>query len=165
MFGPDVADKYASAVTKNLGLGCDSRPCSACNFLIVNLSSLVMANQACRPWECRNPQILVDQLTLSQPRGADYAHQIMMTPLDFQTFRWPCLYVLKSSFYNLLNNSQENHFTYTKICWKANLINRSRHPMRNTIKFVIVERVKCVKVCAHSICACNTIQFIIPRFL
>ena len=96
MFGPDVADKYASAVTKNLGLGCDSRPCSACNFLIVNLSSLVMANQACRPWECRNPQILVDQLTLSQPGGADYAHHItssnpgfsdLPTALPIHTFK------------------------------------------------------------------------------
>ena len=29
------------------------------------------------PW---HPQILADQLTLSQPRGADYAHQIMLAP-------------------------------------------------------------------------------------
>ena len=37
------------------------------------------------PWQ---PQILVDQLTLCQPRGggADYAHQIILAPLDFQTF-------------------------------------------------------------------------------
>ena len=31
-----------------------------------------------------------DQLTLSQPRVADYAHQITLAPLDFQTFRRPC---------------------------------------------------------------------------
>jgi uncharacterized Zn-finger protein len=36
------------------------------------------------PW---HPQILADQLTLSKPRGADYAHQII---LDFQTFRRLC---------------------------------------------------------------------------
>ena len=34
---------------------------------IVGLSSLGV------PW---HPQFLADQLTLSQPRGADYAHQI-----------------------------------------------------------------------------------------
>jgi hypothetical protein len=39
------------------------------------------------PW---HPQILADQLTLSQPRGADYAHQIILTPSDFQTFQRPC---------------------------------------------------------------------------
>ena len=39
------------------------------------------------PW---HPKILADQLTLSQPRGADYAHQIILEPWDFQTFRWPC---------------------------------------------------------------------------
>ena len=33
------------------------------------------------------PQILADQLTLFQPRGADYAHQIVLAPPDFQTFR------------------------------------------------------------------------------
>ena len=38
----------------------------------------------------RHPQILADQLTLSQPRGADYAHQIILAPPDFQTFRRPC---------------------------------------------------------------------------
>jgi hypothetical protein len=40
------------------------------------------------PW---HPQILVDQLTLSQPRGADYTLQIILAPPDFQTFRRPCL--------------------------------------------------------------------------
>ena len=30
-------------------------------------------------------------VTLSQPRGADYAHQILLAPPDFQTFRRPCL--------------------------------------------------------------------------
>ena len=38
-----------------------------------------------------HPQILADQLTLSQPRGADYANQIILTPPDFQTFRRPWL--------------------------------------------------------------------------
>ena len=38
------------------------------------------------PW---HPHFLADQLTLSQPRGADYAHQIILAPPDFQTFRWP----------------------------------------------------------------------------
>ena len=31
-------------------------------------------------------QILVDQLTLSQPRGADYANQMILASPDFQTF-------------------------------------------------------------------------------
>ena len=35
----NVADKYASAVSKNLGLGCSSRPCSAGHFLIANLDN------------------------------------------------------------------------------------------------------------------------------
>ena len=35
------------------------------------------------------PQILADQLTLSQPREADYAHQIILAPPDFQTFLRP----------------------------------------------------------------------------
>ena len=35
------------------------------------------------------PRILADQLTLSQPRGADYAQQILLAPPDFQTFRRP----------------------------------------------------------------------------
>ena len=47
-------------------------------------------NQACRLWGCRgvpwHPQILAEQLTLSQPEGADYAHQIILAPPDFQTF-------------------------------------------------------------------------------
>ena len=37
------------------------------------------------PWH-----ILTDQLTLSQPRGADYAHQMILAPPDFLTFRRPC---------------------------------------------------------------------------
>ena len=32
---------------------------------------------------------LISQETLSQPRGADYAHQIMVAPPDFQTFLRP----------------------------------------------------------------------------
>ena len=39
------------------------------------------------PW---HPHILADQLTLSQSRGADYSHQIILAPPDFQTFLRPC---------------------------------------------------------------------------
>ena len=35
-FGLNVAEKYASAVTKKLGLGRDSQLCSSSNFLITN---------------------------------------------------------------------------------------------------------------------------------
>ena len=46
-----------------------------------------LANLAlCVPW---HPQILADQLTLSQQRGADYVHQIILAPLNFQTFLRP----------------------------------------------------------------------------
>ena len=38
------------------------------------------------PW---HSQILADQLTLAQQREADYAHQIILAPPDFQTFRRP----------------------------------------------------------------------------
>ena len=38
------------------------------------------------PW---HPQILADQLTPSQPVGADYAHQIILAPPDFQIFLQP----------------------------------------------------------------------------
>ena len=34
-----------------------------------------------------HPQILADQLTLSQSGGTDYAHLITTGPPDFQTFR------------------------------------------------------------------------------
>ena len=37
------------------------------------------------------PQILADQLTLYPPGGADYAHQMILAPPDFQTFRRPYL--------------------------------------------------------------------------
>ena len=37
-----------------------------------------------------HPQILADPLILSQPRGADYAHQVILAHPDFQTFRRPC---------------------------------------------------------------------------
>ena len=40
------------------------------------------------PWH-KHPQILADQLTLSQPGGADYAHQIIQASPDFQTFLRP----------------------------------------------------------------------------
>ena len=37
MFGPNVADKYASAITNNLGLG----PCSLDHFHIIHATSSV----------------------------------------------------------------------------------------------------------------------------
>ena len=40
MLGPNVADKYSLAVTKNLGLGCKSQPCVAGHFLVMQPSSL-----------------------------------------------------------------------------------------------------------------------------
>jgi hypothetical protein len=46
------------------------------------------------PW---HPQILADQLTLSQPGeggGADYSHPIIHAPPDFQTFLWPCFCIV-----------------------------------------------------------------------
>ena len=49
-----------------------------------NLSSLGVPGV---PW---HTQILADQLTLFQPGEADYAHQIIMAPPDFQTFLRPC---------------------------------------------------------------------------
>ena len=44
MFWPNVADKYASAVTKDFGLWCNTRQCSAAHFLIMYLSSLRIPN-------------------------------------------------------------------------------------------------------------------------
>ena len=38
MFESNVADNYALAVTKNLDLECNFRPCSANHFLITNPS-------------------------------------------------------------------------------------------------------------------------------
>ena len=63
-----------------------------------------------------HPQILADQLTLSQPRGADYAHQIILAPPDFQTFRRPCnafpgriiIYISKKQ------NYTHNHYQNTQ---------------------------------------------------
>ena len=43
MFELNVADRYALAVTKNLGLGCHYWPCSEGHFLIMHLSSMVQA--------------------------------------------------------------------------------------------------------------------------
>ena len=39
-----------------------------------------------------HPHFFADQLTLSQPRGADYAQQIILGlgPPEFQTFQQPC---------------------------------------------------------------------------
>ena len=43
MFGLNVADKYSLAVTKNLGLGCNSQLGFASHFLIINLSFMHLA--------------------------------------------------------------------------------------------------------------------------
>ena len=42
--------------------------------------------QACRSQGCRGCHILADQLTLSQPDGADYAHQITTDTPGFLDF-------------------------------------------------------------------------------
>ena len=39
------------------------------------------------PW---HSHILVDQFALSQPGGADYAPTLLLAPLGFQIFLWPC---------------------------------------------------------------------------
>ena len=63
--------------------------CKRGSFYLHTLLSYVL-NQGCWSRGCGgHPQILADQLTLSQPRGADYAHQIILAPPDFQTFRRP----------------------------------------------------------------------------
>ena len=54
---------------------------------MINVAGLSSLGVPGVPW---HPQILADQLTLSQPRGADYAHQIILAPPDFQTFQRPC---------------------------------------------------------------------------
>ena len=41
IFGPNVADKYASAITKYLGLGCNIWPCPADYFLSTNPSFVI----------------------------------------------------------------------------------------------------------------------------
>ena len=46
------------------------------------------------PW---HPQILADQLTLSQPGGADYALTSLLAPPNFQTFRRPWNWPSKST--------------------------------------------------------------------
>ena len=38
------------------------------------------------PW---HPQILADELTLSQPEGGDYSRLMILAPPDFQTFLRP----------------------------------------------------------------------------
>ena len=55
---------------------------------MINVAGLSSLGVPGVPW---HPQISSDQLTLSQPRGADYAHQIILAPSDFQTFRQPCV--------------------------------------------------------------------------
>ena len=36
------------------------------------------------------PQILADQLTLSQPEGTHYPHPVLLAPPEFHTLRRPC---------------------------------------------------------------------------
>ena len=59
------------------------------------------------------PQILADQLTLSQPEGADYAHQIILSPPDFQTFLRPCFVTTKSC--QLSNLERKINITWVKL--------------------------------------------------
>ena len=67
------------------------------------------------PW---HPQILADQLTLSQPGGADYARQIILAPPDFQTFLRPCIvqcaYILFRIDMNPLWQHNVGHSLYRK---------------------------------------------------
>jgi hypothetical protein len=56
--------------------------------------------QGCRPWGAGvpwHPKILADQLTLSQPGVADYAHQKILAPPDFQTFLRPLMCMVTGS--------------------------------------------------------------------
>ena len=46
MFGPNLTDKYASAVTKNLGLGCNSWSGFASYILIMHPSSVYFTAHA-----------------------------------------------------------------------------------------------------------------------
>ena len=55
-----------------------------------------------------NSQILADQLTLSQLRGPDYAHQIILAPPDFQTFLRPCLYTNESVTFSQCNGHHKS---------------------------------------------------------
>ena len=56
---------------------------------------------------------LADQLTLSQPGfGADYAHQIILAPLDYQTFLRPCILKQKTS---VLSVVPSNDFTVVQL--------------------------------------------------
>ena len=47
------------------------------------------------PGDARDPQILTDQLTLSQPRGEENAHQMILAPPNFQTFQRPFKGIVK----------------------------------------------------------------------
>jgi hypothetical protein len=66
------------------------------------------------PWY---PQFLADQLTLSQPRGVDYAHHILALP-DFQTFLWPCvLHLCRWSLTSALHSIQAVHVAEMETWW------------------------------------------------
>ena len=56
------------------------------------------------------PQILVDQLTLSQPGGIDYAHQTILAPPDLQTSYGPEGCRAKVSFSNLGGDDNNRKF-------------------------------------------------------
>ena len=51
-----------------------------------------------------HPQILADQLTLSQPGGTDYAHLITTGTPNFQTFWWPWGLIQKITFCRTCQN-------------------------------------------------------------
>ena len=57
IFGTNVADKYDLAVTKNLGLGCNFRPCSSDCFVITNPSfeiQIILGHSAYEDMKCYN---------------------------------------------------------------------------------------------------------------
>ena len=63
IFGKNVADKYDLAVTKNLGLGCNFRPCSSDSFVITNPSfeiQIILGHSAYEDMKCYNYQTISD---------------------------------------------------------------------------------------------------------
>ena len=66
------------------------------------------------------PQILPNQLTLSQPGGSDYAPTSLLTPPDFLTFRQPWIGYLRKAFQSRNILSRDSFVSYS---WKFNLGN------------------------------------------
>ena len=67
------------------------------NFTICTLTSEIFSDYCLlKP---AVPHILTDQLTLSQPGRADYAHQIILASPDFPTFLRPCAVLEISPFF------------------------------------------------------------------